>query len=359
MRNYATMPCRKGDGNLYLLVTSDKVGSSGATVTSYEYQALSALASANSTQADLINPDAQPDPYMTDALALQQYKASNKKYKLAHFYAGTYSKLVEALKNDGTKVTYTAAAHDINESRTEFSSLGYAYNFPHLTDPALFAEYVRGYKEADIVICPSHHSKQVMESYGCKNVTVIPHGTHMPSEVKKIGERFIVGYLGANGPDKGLIYIIKAWASLNYKDSQLVIAGRYPENLVGLVRQFGRGSIYLAGFVESLSTFYNGCSVYVQPSVTEGFGMEVVEAMSYGRPVICSTGVGAVDCIAHGNNGMVFEKRDVKALAECIHHYKTNRDVLIRNGEQARKDAHKYTWDSITPMYQAVWQQLA
>ncbi len=358
MKNCASMRFQRGDGNLYLLVTSDKVGSSGATVTSYEYQAISELATANADHADILSPDAQQDPFLTDFLALQQYKAAKKKYKLAHFYAGTYSKLIEALKNDGTKITYTAAAHDINLSREEFENAGFVYNFPHLTDPQLFGQYVKGYKDADVVICPSHHSKQVMESYGCTNVVVIPHGTHLPSDAKNIGHKFIVGYLGANGPDKGLIYLIKAWSNLGYKDSQLIIAGRNPENLVATVRKYGKGSIYLAGFVELLSTFYNGCSVYIQPSVTEGFGMEVIEAMSYGRPVICSDGVGAVDCVHHNLNGMIFGKRNVEQLAKAIHAYKTDRELLLRHGLQARKDSHKYTWHNVIDMYKALWKSI-
>lgn len=359
------MPSQKEDGNLYLLVTSDKVGSSGATVTSHEYRALTNLAHHPNPprmvldgHPDIINPDPQPDPFQTDLNALRQYKVANKKYKLAHFYAGTYSKLVEALKNDGTKVTYTAAAHDINESRAEFQKLGFAYNFPHLTDPSLFEQYVKGYKDADVVICPSHHSKAVMESYGCKNVAVIPHGTHTPSEIRNISTRFIVGYLGANGPDKGIIYLVQAWAKLRYKDSQLMIAGRHPEHLVDMVRAHGKGSIHLAGFVDSISTFYNSCSVYVQPSVTEGFGMEVIEAMSYGRPVICSDGVGAVDCVEHGKNGMIFQKRSVDMLAEAIHSYKQNRQKLLDHGKQAREDSKRYTWDKVETMYVDLWQQL-
>lgn len=338
---------------MYLIVTSDKVGSSGATVTSNEYRALCQLG-----ETDILNPDARANPFETDELALQQYKESNKRYRLAHFYAGTYSSLVEALKNDGTKVTYTAAAHDINLSKEEFEKLGLVYNFTHLTDPELFARYVKGYLHADLVICPSQHSKSVMEGFGCTNVTVIPHGTHIPTETRKISPRFTVGYLGANGPDKGIYYLIKAWASLKYKDSQLVIAGRNPENLLDMVRKNGYGSIHLAGYVESLSTFYNNISVYVQPSVTEGFGMEVVEAMSYGRPVICSDGVGAVDCIEHGSNGMRFTRRNISELANAIEYYKNNRDVLIKHGEQARLDAHKYTWDHISKMYVETWQKV-
>lgn len=335
-----------------LLVTCDKVGSSGSTVTFNEYLALCKIG-----QTDVLNPDAQSNPFETDELALKEYKKNNKKYHIVHFYAGTYSKLVEAVKNDGSIVTYTAAAHDVSESQSEFVRHGLDYNFPHLTDPILFKKYVAGYKNADLVICPSIHSMEVMKSYGCKNITIIPHGCHYPSDIRKISKRFVVGYLGANGPDKGVLYLIKAWAALNYKDAQLVLGGRYPENILPYVRAFGKGSIHLAGYVESLSNFYNNISVYVQPSVTEGFGMEVVEAMSYGRPVICSDGAGAKDCIKE-NNGFVFQKRNIQALAGAIHCYKESPTLLDLHGRQAREDAKAYSWEKIIEQYIKVWSSL-
>jgi hypothetical protein len=63
-----------------------------------------------------------PDPFAADEIALGIH---NNEYRhlmvpgrsVAHFYAGTYSKLIQALKLDGVKITYTAAAHDINLSR--------------------------------------------------------------------------------------------------------------------------------------------------------------------------------------------------------------------------------------------------
>lgn len=345
-------PYRPEDGNLNLLVTSDKVGSSGSMVTFNEYLALQKLG-----PTDVLNPDAQANPFETDEVALKQYKQNNKKYKRVHFYAGTYSKLVDAVKDDGSLVTYTAAAHDIKESQDEFLIHGLVYNFPHLTEPNLFSEYVRGYKNADIVICPSSHSKEVMESYGCKNVQIIPHGCHYPSDVRAISKRFIVGYLGANGPDKGIIYLIQAWAKLKYKDAQLVLAGRNPENLLPYVRAFGKGSIHLAGFIESLSNFYNNISVYVQPSVTEGFGMEVVEAMSYGRPVICSDGAGANDCVTE-NTGRVFSKRNIHELSEAIDFYKQNRNILEMHGSEARVAAKLYSWEEIIKHYVHLWSSM-
>lgn len=341
-----------------LLVTSDQIGSSGATVTQNEHKALSRLGS-----VEVINPAPSKDPFETDAIATAQYKKLNTKFDLAHIYAGTYTQLVHCLKDDGCKVTYTAAAHDINESRDEHLILGMPYDYIHLTDPNLFERYVRGYKLADYVICPSKHSAQCMRSYGCENVEVVPHGCHIPSKINPISSRFTVGYLGACGPDKGIIYLISAWARLKYKDSQLVIGGRQSIQLIDMVRQFGNGSIFLAGYINDLDHFYNKISIYVQPSVTEGFGMEVVEAMSYGRPVVCSDGAGASDCVItkphEQATGLIFNKRSIEQIADMIHYYKTNRSDLLMHGDNAKANATQfYDWDKILPAYLRIWRHV-
>lgn len=331
-----------------LLVTSDTMGSSGATVVYNELEALKTIG-----PTDVLNPIMRGNPFETDDLAYREYKRIGKKYRLAHFYSGSYSKLISELKKDGTKITYTVAAHDVDLSREEHEKLGLPFDYPHLNIDVLFKQYTLGYKESDIVICPSILSKNLMHKYGCQNVEVIPHGCHLPSEVTPLPSRFSVGYLGQGGADKGLLYLVQAWASLNYPDCQLVIAGSGCQVVLDIIRKCGRGSIFLAGYIPSVATLYNSCSVYVQPSVTEGFGMEVIEAMSYGRPVICSDGAGAAGCIT-SDVGMVVPKRDSEALADAIGFYKNN----PANSQTIRQHAVKYSWDVAKAQYCGLWNRL-
>ena len=335
-----------------LLVSSDSIDSSGGTVTSQECEALKLIG-----QTEIINISPSQNPFKTDELALEVYKRMNKKFDLVHFYAGTYSKLVEQVKKDGSKVTYTAAAHDIDISKAEFEKMGFVYDYPHMTNPELFKQYVAGYKNADIVICPSMLSKNLMEKYECKKVEIIPHGCHPVYDLKPISDVFSVGYLGQIGPDKGLFYLIEAWSELNYLDSQLILAGKNSIMLLPMIRSKGKGNIFLAGFVPSISTLYNYCSVYVQPSVTEGFGMEVVEAMSYGRPVICSDGAGAVDCIKN-NAGIIVPKMNSKELAAAIDFYKKNPNILKIHAQNALENSKNYNWNVIKNNYKKLWSEL-
>ncbi len=335
---------------MILFITADRIGAEtgGGLVTKNEYQALQELGPVR-----VINPTAQADPFLTEkSIEKEDWKA----YKLAHFYSGTFPNLVRTLKAAGVKISYTAAAHDLKESKKEFKSLGLNFDYPHLNNPVLWKEYLSSYKNADVVISPSNHSKKVMEDFGCTNVKVVPHGCD-PLRSKDHPKRFTVGYLGQTGPDKGLVYLLQAWAKLNYPEAILNIAGKTSTDLIYAVRHFGKGNVNLMGWVNSIEKFYNSCSVYVQPSITEGFGIEILEAMCCERPVIVSDGAGAAD-VVETCCGKVFAKRNVDELASHIDWYKKNPGQLKTHGRNAYNISKNYSWEKVRAMYQKIWKEL-
>ncbi|MBA7670110.1 D-inositol-3-phosphate glycosyltransferase [subsurface metagenome] len=292
----------------------------------------------------------QPDsPFLFDYFALEQIK--DKHFDLAHFYSWTFTQTVSWLKSQGTKVTYTIAAHDRKLTVEEFERLGLIYPFHHIKDDKLWQIYSEGYRLADVVIAPSKRSAEFLRSEGCKKVVVIPHGVNLPERVEPIPERFDVSYLGAVGPDKGLIYLIQAWAMLNYPDSNLILAGGETETLEPFIRQTAnQGQFKILGRVPDVSDVYNACSVAVFPSVTEGFGIGILEAIAHGRPVIASQGAGASDLV-DDSIGFVVPIRDPQAIAQKIDWLKKNRNKIPEMGQRARKKARKFTWGKIRKRY--------
>lgn len=342
-----------------LYCTADTIGTEtgGGVVTANELLALRTVSdTVEVIERKDIDPSKwrQPDsPFLYDYFALQQIK--DKRFDLAHFYGWTFSQSVQWLKSQGTKVTCTIAAHDRKISIEEFGRLGLEYPFHHIKDDDLWQIFFEGLRLADVVIAPSTRSAEFLKSEGCKKVVIIPHGTNLPKQVKPIPERFDVAYLGAIGPDKGLLYLIQAWAMLNYPDSRLILAGGGTETLELFIRHItNNANFVLLGRVASPSDLYNACSIYIQPSVTEGFGIEVPEAMAHGRPVIVSEGAGASDLI-DDSIGFVVPIRAPRAIAEKIDWCRQNRDKLPEMGERARKKAENYTWDKIRGRYQEIW----
>jgi len=304
------------EGSLY--ITADAIGTptGGGKVTHHESQALARVTRGDAHVWQFPNADR---PWGADEAASTRLHA-NPDYRpaRAHFYSGTFSRTIEILRARGTRVSYTAAAHDIEISRHEHEQLGMPFDYPHLTDPDQWRSYVRGYLEADVVVCPSQYSAEIMRGYGCKHVVVIPHGFDPPARVAPIPGRFVVGYLGQPGPDKGLRYLIEAWGLWNAlrtnESALLMIAGRGTQHVIPMARELARcGSIYVRGEVPEPSDLYDACCLYVQPSASEGFGCEVLEARAHGRPVVCSNGAGAHE---HANEAVA--ARDPAALARAI-----------------------------------------
>jgi len=300
----------------------------------------------------------QPEsPFLHDYFALEQI--ADKHFDIAHFYSGTFTLTIRHLKNKGTKISYMVPAHDRRLSVEEFLKLGLHYPYVHIKDDYLFSIFTEGHRLADIVLSQSHKGAEILKAAGCKRVEVVPGGIVWPKDVKPIPNKFDVAYLGVTGPDKGLMYLIQAWGMLDYPDSRLILAGTGTEILDGLIRNFAnKGNFALRGRVEDVADVYNECSVYVQPSVTECYGLEIPEAMSYGRPVIASEGAGASELIEDGVTGFVVPIRDPQAIADRIDFLKNNPDRMVAMGQKARRKARNYTWDKIRAEYVKVWEEL-
>jgi glycosyltransferase involved in cell wall biosynthesis len=348
-------------GLLYL--TADAVGTEtgGGVVTKNELEALRKFAQqTRQTQPCVWSfPDAQrpwgADEAAVALLAAEPYYTP----RLAHLYSGTFTKTVEILKARGTKVVYTAAAHSIDVSREEHVKIGLPFDYPHLNEPKQWAEYVRGYLMADVVVCPSQLSADCMRSYGCENVVVIPHGVVLPSAVRPLPKRFAPMSLGQPGPDKGLIYLLQAWKILNYKDATLTIAGRGTDMLLPILRAHGGGSVYLRGEVDSTADVYNASSILIQPSASEGYGIEVLEAMAHGRYAVCSDGAGAADAIDTPVLGSVVRARDAEALASAIDAARSGPFMSSEWVEARRARARGfYAWPIIHQKYIQLWEAL-
>ncbi len=348
--------------------TADKIGdwTGGGSVTFHEREALKSISPSIYTFNNL--EDYQPalgerkDPWTLDDRVSENVSTLSYMPDLAHFYAGTWTRTIERLRDTSPniKISYTCAAHDKDLSREEHERLGQSFNYPHLTNPKLWEEYLEGYLDADLLIVPSINSRNIMRKYGRrKPIEVIPHGCNIPQEEpEKLPEEFRVGYMGAIGPDKGLIYLIRAWRELGYKDATLVLAGSFSKSnyMEDMWRAFGGGKVEFLGWVDNIKDFYDNISLYVQPSVSEGFGLEVIEAMAHGRPVICSVGAGAHDSVPEA---WKFDIRDVGCLAHKIDLVKNG--LKLVNGDflkEWKKKVVDHSWDKIKERYVQAWKKL-
>jgi glycosyltransferase involved in cell wall biosynthesis len=347
--------------NLY--ITADKVGleSGGGKVTANEWEAFQTLGPAIRISRDELG-ECQ-DPWGWDQRAKSMYDWYSIKPKLAHFYSGSFPELADRLKWAGAKITWTIAAHDRAVSKREHEKLGMGFPYPHLVTPAFWKQYIYGYSLADIIITPGSVPAKTVREYGTpfdkKRIEIIHHGFDLPEleKIKPLPSVFTVGNLGSWGPDKGIVYLLHAWKELGYRDAILLLAGRDSSQPYAreFVRQHGGGNVQLIGWMKNPTDFYNQLSLYIQPSATEGFGLEILESMAHARPVLCSRGAGAQDIV--GSDALRFDACNSKTIADHIDHAKKVWP-LSEVGKSCRELTEKYTWSKIKQQYINVWKSL-
>ena len=114
--------------------------------------------------------------------------------------------------------------------------------------------------------------------------------------------------------------------------------------------------VHFVGHVEDVRRYYAAADVFVLPSLFEGFGMTVLEAMACGLPVVSSGNTGAAGLIENGRNGFVFHDQDeVPGILQNLI------DVGLRKriGHEARKTAEEYTWDKEAARYEGIYYRIA
>jgi glycosyltransferase involved in cell wall biosynthesis len=121
----------------------------------------------------------------------------------------------------------------------------------------------------------------------------------------------------------------------------------------------GWGDVQIDGWVgqvpdEQLAALYRGARCLVYPSLYEGFGIPVLEAMACGTPVVTSAG-GATEEVA-GGAAVLVDPHDVAAIAAGIEEAEARRDDLRSRGIER---AARFTWERVATETRAVYEQAA
>jgi glycosyltransferase involved in cell wall biosynthesis len=101
-----------------------------------------------------------------------------------------------------------------------------------------------------------------------------------------------------------------------------------------------------------MSTF----DVFVLPSLNEGMGKVLVEAMAMGKPIIASDVGGIQDLVAHGENGLLVPPANGETLANAILDLYENPDKRKRMGEAGKRRAAEYGVDAMLRKIDALYQ---
>lgn len=165
-------------------------------------------------------------------------------------------------------------------------------------------------------------------------------------------------YLGTIEPRKNLETLIDAFAELKTEKkihNQLILAGEIgwkSEKILEKVTETNKrlslpkqkSAIEVTGYVNESTKqkLYQNAEIFIYPSLYEGFGLPPLEAMSYGIPVICSTGGSLKELFE--NHALMFEPHDKEALKAHILNLIKNKELAQILSEKGKKYAQQFSW---------------
>lgn len=148
--------------------------------------------------------------------------------------------------------------------------------------------------------------------------------------------------VGGNVQRKGLHVILKIMPALIKEIPGLTLQVIGKNQNIGRMKKIAEklGVLDCVEFIgwispEKIKTYYRKASVFVMPSLMEGFGLVFLEAMAQGLPVIGGNVGGTLELIKDGENGFLVNPDDVNTLKEKIREYLINLDLrkrIIKNG---------------------------
>lgn len=162
-------------------------------------------------------------------------------------------------------------------------------------------------------------------------------------------------YAGTITQRKGIKYLLEAVKRLPKQGFELHLIGGIQGS--GKALQSYQGWYQYHSPISQMELFqrYNYFDAMVLPTVFEGFGLVILEAMAAGLPVITTPNSIGPELIGDGENGYIVPIRDVEAL------YRAMEQLRAKDKEQyqqmrlsARKSANQYTWDNYTVHLQEI-----
>lgn len=262
--------------------------------------------------------------------ALDIFKIS-KIYNIKCFYElpiEYYKNLTEIIQQEKTENSLWARdIHIYNNSKNL-----------HIIDEEL--------KLADHIIVASTYLQRSLTKYGFnkEKIHVVPYGFPpiSPKKYRTIDKKLKILYVGGLHQLKGLSYMFDAINDLiEQVELTLIGSGNISEHLS---KELKKHKYLGAQSHQQVLQEMKENDILLFPTLSDGFGMVVSEAMSQGTPVIATDHCCAIDIIENGVNGWIIPSRSSYAIKEKILYLLKHPDEIEKNGKNALKTAYLRPW---------------
>jgi len=284
-------------------------------------------------------------------LFILPFKIRRKRYDL--FYIAAANRRAVAFRPVPTvAVVHDLAAHRMCDKYDRMRTIYQTKILPYFTRRAEYPVAISKATAADMVKYLDIPEKRIIVSCnGLALPTAQPTGTWLKRNGLEKGG-YILYISRLEHPAKNQFRLIQAYEMLPPEMTaryRLVLGGA-GWNGVGAIRARAHSSplskqILMPGFIpdEDMDEAYRGAAAYVFPSLFEGFGLSLIEAMHYGIPCACS------NCSSLGELGegaaLLFDPHDPDDIAAALKRILGEEDLRAELAEAGRTRAAEFTWD--------------
>jgi len=182
---------------------------------------------------------------------------------------------------------------------------------------------------------------------------------------KKLGfdEKLVIGFCGRLVRLKGLIFLLNALDLLqhDFDNLQLLVVGDGPERhyLESFAKEISLPT-EIVGWVkrDEIPTYLSAVDIFVNPSLTEGLPLTVMEAMAMQKAVVATDVGGTSDLIRNHENGFLVPPSDIRSLATAIRTLVLDGKLRLDLGHEARKMIeNNFDWNVIIPKVEKVYEE--
>lgn len=229
---------------------------------------------------------------------------------------------------------------------------------------------------ADVIVANSESTKNTLVSNApwldADRIHVIYNGiepdwfqNHRTKDLRKSlgipANAVIIGFVGRLNVQKGIVYLLDAFKQVaaKHENAHLLIAGQ--GDLEATIRAFAdqkglAGRIHILGFRKDTPDIMRTINMLALPSLWEGFGIVLIEAMAAGKPCITTQISSMPEIVIHEKTGFVVPPKDATQLAEAISKLIQNPGMEKKMGESGKKVVdEKFTLNRMIESYESLF----
>jgi glycosyltransferase involved in cell wall biosynthesis len=208
---------------------------------------------------------------------------------------------------------------------------------------------------ADTILVGSQFARDSFVSVGVapEKLRVIPYGSDterfrpapLPHRQEKGDDKvFRLLFVGQIGERKGMSHLLKAYKTFRRPDTELHLVGDYVSGAEAVYAPYREIYKHTANVPQKqLPDLFRAADVFVFPTLVEGMGMVVLEAMACGIPVIVTPN-GPGDVVRDGVDGYVVPPCDADAIVERLERLYAEPELRAEMGRNARRQAESWSW---------------